>query len=76
MKGEGAAQAARPPGRMRWAKLLARVFELDVTKCKGCGGRLRMVETVSTYERLTELTGARGPPQPRPAVAGQLQLFG
>ena len=73
---KGGEQRLKAPRRIAWAKLLARVFEIDVTKCASCGGRLRIVETVSSAKRMTEsLEGARGPPQPRPAMVGQLQLF-
>jgi hypothetical protein len=34
------------PSRIGWAKLLARVFELDVTICRKCGGRMRVLEVV------------------------------
>ena len=65
---EGAKQGLRAPRRIAWAKLLARVFEIDVTKC-GCGGRLRIVETVTSAKRMTELLeGPRGPPRVRPVV--------
>ena len=70
-------QAAAAPGRIGWSQLLARVFKLDVTKCGACGGRLRVVETVSSFERLQELGAlgeARGPPGGRPVTTGQLEL--
>ena len=33
--------------RLGWAALLARVFAGDVTRCPGCGGRLRLVAVLS-----------------------------
>ena len=35
------------PRRIGWAKLLARVFALDITRCRTCGGRMRVLEVVS-----------------------------
>ena len=73
---KGCEQEAKRPRRIAWAKLLARVFEIDVTKCVQCGGRLAVVEVVKSPERIAMLLGkARGPPRARPAVVGQLQLF-
>jgi hypothetical protein len=41
------APASSPsPSRIGWAKLLARVFALDVTICRKCGGRMRVLEVV------------------------------
>ena len=43
---KGCEQEAKRPRRIAWAKLLARVFEVDVTTCTQCGGRLAVVEVV------------------------------
>ena len=73
---KGCEQAAKRPRRIAWAKLLARVFEVDVTTCVQCGGRLAVVEVVKSPERIALLLDkARGPPRPRSAVVGQLTLF-
>ena len=72
---KGCEQEAKRPRRIAWAKLLARVFEIDMTKCVECGGRLAVVEVVKSPERIAMLLGkARGPPRLRPALVGQLQL--
>jgi len=34
------------PSRIGWAKLLARVFAIDVALCRKCGGRMRILEVV------------------------------
>jgi hypothetical protein len=63
------------PARIGWGQLLARVFSVDVTKCRRCGGRMRVVEAVTDVDRISELLqGARPPPVPSPP--GQLRLFG
>ena len=57
-----------------WAKLLARVFALDITRCRTCGGRMRVLEVVSDPDAIARiLHGARAPPAPPPL--GQVLLF-
>ena len=41
------AQSSLRPRRIGWANLLARVFALDITRCRRCGGRIRAVAVVS-----------------------------
>ena len=62
------------PRRFAWAKLLARVFALDITRCRKCGGRMRVLEVVSDADAIARiLHGARAPPAPPPL--GQVLLF-
>lgn len=61
------------PRRIAWAHLLARVFALDVSRCRTCGGRMRVLEVVSDADAIARiLHGARAPPAPPP---GQLLLL-
>ena len=50
-------QAARPaeceatcahhrPVRLSWAKLLKRVFEIDMARCPNCGGELKIIAAI------------------------------
>ena len=42
--GESEASCAhRRPARMNWAKLLRRVFELDLEHCLNCGSKLKII---------------------------------
>ncbi len=34
--------SATPPRRTPWAKLLVRVFKVDVSVCPGCGGKMKL----------------------------------
>ena len=62
------------PRRLVWAKLLARVFAVDVTVCRKCGGRMRILEVVETADDIARvLHGARAPPRPHPPA--QVLLF-
>ena len=57
------------PRRIAWAKLLARVFAIDITRCRKCGGRMRVLEVVSDADAIARiLHGARAP-------LGQVLLF-
>jgi hypothetical protein len=63
------------PSRIAWAKLLARVFKVDVSVCPKCRGPMRVLRAVTDPDEIAELLhGARPPPLPSPP--GQLALFG
>ena len=63
------------PRRIAWARLLARVFAIDITVCSRCGGPVRVQRAVTHADELAALLhGARPPPRPSPR--GQLGLFG
>ncbi len=52
----------------------ATVFALDITRCRRCGGRMRVLEVVSDPDAIARiLHGARAPPAPHPP--GQLLLL-
>ena len=34
------------PVRLRWAKLLKRVFEIDMEHCPNCGGELKIIAAI------------------------------
>lgn len=70
------APASSPrPSRIGWAKLLARVFAIDVTLCRKCGRRMRVLEVLHDPDDIPRvLHGARAPPRPHPP-AQVLLLF-
>jgi hypothetical protein len=66
----------RGAGRTSWAKLLARVFKVDVSVCPTCGGPMKIVGFITDPDDVShELGGtgmaARAPPR---ASSTQLQL--
>jgi hypothetical protein len=64
----------RPPTRLSWMRLLARVFRIDISVCSRCSGPMRIVRAVTDPDAIaTELHGARAPPRPPPP--GQMKLF-
>ena len=44
------------PVRLRWAKLLKRVFEIDMEHCPNCGGERKIIAAI--------LWRSPGPPRP------------
>jgi hypothetical protein len=45
---------------MTWAKRLARVFRIDVTRCERCGGPVRIIASLSAPAVLDRILAARG----------------
>jgi len=43
----GPTAAPRPGRYLSWAELLRRVFEIDVLECPACGGRMRILATLT-----------------------------
>jgi hypothetical protein len=46
---------SKAPRRIGWASLLARVFAVDVTVCRKCGGRMRILEVVDTPDAVARV---------------------
>ena len=49
---EGCDQAEQPSSpqpvyRLSWARLLARVFRVDVTECPACGGKMKIIAALT-----------------------------
>ncbi|MGH8702290.1 MAG: hypothetical protein ACREVR_14135, partial [Burkholderiales bacterium] len=60
--------AHRRPARMSWARLLKRVFEIDLENCPNCGGELKIIAAIleaPVIERILTQLGlaARAPPR-------------
>jgi len=63
-----------PRSRIAWARLLARVFSIDIMTCPRCGGRMKMLPPVLDPDEIARLLhGARAPPLRPPP--GQLSFF-
>ena len=63
-----------------WAKLLARVFGIDVSKCTNCGGRMKIIssikEPIVIKKILTHLGLSPIPPPLAPARSRELFVSG
>jgi Putative transposase len=63
------------PMRLGWAKLLKRVFDLDLTRCPHCGGDLRIVAAIlqrQAIEKILNHLGLGPQPPPRAPARGQM----
>ena len=69
--------AGSAKGRMHWAQLLKRVFDIDIERCPLCGGQLKLIaaieEPAAIARILTHLGLAAQPPPRAPAV--RVDLF-
>jgi hypothetical protein len=63
----GALYAASP--RVDWATLLRRSFDVDVLRCAGCGGRLRVLGEVTEPSLVRLVLESLGLPPDAPPVA-------
>ena len=64
------------PARMSWARLLRRVFDIDVERC-ACGGKLKMIaaiEAPALIERMLTHLGLSAQPPPR-TPARRIDLY-
>ena len=64
-------------GRMRWAQLLKRVFDIDIERCPHCGGQLKLIAAIgdaAAIARILTHLGLAAQPPPR-APARRVDLF-
>ncbi len=63
--------------RMSWARLLKRVFDIDIEHCPQCGGKLKIIAAIdqpAVIERILTHLGLSAQPPPR-APARRFELF-
>jgi Putative transposase len=63
------------PIRLGWAKLMTRVFNLDLTHCPHCGGDLKIVAAIlkrQALEKILNHLGLKAQPPPRAPARGQM----
>ncbi len=82
---EAPAQQAKPaeceagcphhrPVRLSWAKLLQRVFEIDMEHCPNCGGELKIIAAIleaPVIEKILTHLGLQARAPPRAPARGQ-----
>ena len=62
------------PVRMSWAKLLKRVFDLDLEHCPNCGGELKIIAAIleqPVIEKILTYLGLQARAPPRSPARGQ-----
>ena len=68
-KAEGASTHPHPSRRISWARLLARCFDIDLTRCQDCGGELKIVAAILETAAIRKILGHLGLPDLPPSVA-------
>ena len=64
-------------GRMRWAQLLKRVFDIDIERCPHCDGQLKLIAAIeepAVIQRILTHLGLAAQPPPR-APARRVDLL-
>jgi len=66
-----------PAARMNWARLLKRVFNIDVEHCPHCGGHLRIIAAIVEHSVVAKILAHLGLPTRAPprAPARSFDLF-
>jgi uncharacterized protein with PIN domain len=63
--------------RMSWARLLKRVFDIDIERCPQCGGKLKLIAAIeepAVIERILTHLGLSAQPPPR-TPARRVELY-
>ena len=71
------AQAHGARARLTWARLLKRVFDIDIERCPQCGGKLKIIaaiEELAVIERILTHLGLSAQPPPRTS-ARRVDIF-
>jgi hypothetical protein len=71
------AQAQGAPARMSWARLLKRVFDIDIEHCPNCGGSLKIIAAIEDPPVIVKILSHLGLPTRAPprAPAQRFDLF-
>ena len=67
----------KKPNKGSWSKLLSKVFGVDISKCRECGGKMRVTSSIVRVDVIKKIPTHLGlSPQPPPvAPACSRQLF-
>ena len=71
------AHAQGAPARMSWARLLKRVFDIDIEHCPNCGGSLKIIAQIEDPPVIVEILSHLGLPTRAPprSPARRVDLF-
>lgn len=67
--GAADSESSSRPRNYTWARLLRRVFQIDVLECPRCGGRLRILAAIQSPEAIQRILGCLGLPARAPPLA-------
>jgi hypothetical protein len=67
------------PARLGWARLLKRVFDIDIAQCPQCGGTLTIIAAIKDPPVIAKILThlglpARGPPRAAARAFDRFQL--
>ena len=65
----GGGEASRRRHRVEWARLLARVFQVDVTTCDACGGSMKIIAALTEPGAIQRYLDGVGLPARAPPIA-------
>jgi hypothetical protein len=75
-RGDDAAHPAHEaPARMSWARLLKRVFDIDLEHCPQCGGDFKMITAIEEPAVIVRILMHLGLPARAPPRERALSLF-
>jgi putative transposase len=71
------AHAQSAPARMSWARLLKRIFDIDMEHCSNCGGALKIIAAIEDPPVIVKILTHLGIPTRAPprAPARRVDLF-
>ena len=55
------------PARLSWARLLKRVFDIDIENCPNCGGALKIIAAIEDPPVIVKILSHLGLPTRAPA---------
>ncbi len=72
-----AAEHSHAPARMSWARLLKRIFDIDIEHCPNCGGRIKIIAAIEDPPVIVRILAHLGLPTRAPprAPARRHDLF-
>ncbi len=68
------ASVPRAVYRLPWARLLARVFRVDVTECPACGGKMKIIAALTDALAIRTYLDGVGLPSRAPPIAPSRRL--
>lgn len=61
--------AATPPGARAWARLIARIYEVDPLRCRRCGGSMQLIAFITERAVIVRILDHLGEPSRPPRMA-------
>ncbi len=64
-----APSAPASPGARSWARLIARIYEVDQLRCRGCGGSIQLIAFITERAVIVRILDHLGEPSRAPRMA-------